>query len=216
MAECNLCHGNLGRIGRYDLAGHRICEACAIKKSVLKSKGIHAVEEKEFFENVLKDQAVEEDVRQAVKAFIKEAARDKEAERKEEERLLEEQRQRVQKLKEEVAIKRRTFMTTTGYNFEGYRITEYLGIRSGEIVLGTGLFSEMLASVTDIFGEQSNVMTSKLTTAKQYALNRLIENCVAVGANAVIGVDLDMMTLAQNQMVVCANGTAVKIEKVEG
>ena len=106
------------------------------------------------------------------------------------------------------------FKATTGYNFEGYRIVEYLGIISGEVVLGTGFLSEFAAGIVDIFGTTSETMAAKFTTAKAGALRKLKENCLAVNANAVIGVDLDISVMAANMIMACANGTAVRIEKI--
>lgn len=56
-------------------------------------------------------------------------------------------------------------------------------------------------------------MTNKLTEAKERALKKLYLNCYDAGANAVIGVDFEMMTIGTNMIVTCANGTAVKVEK---
>ena len=106
-----------------------------------------------------------------------------------------------------------TFMETTGYTFEGYRITAYKGIVSGEIVLGTGFLSELSAGLSDIMGNSSSAMGGKISTAKQAALRDLKINCIKRGANAVIGVDLDFMTIGANMIVACASGTAVLVEK---
>lgn len=162
-----------------------------------------------------KGQIDQEYLDRVTKARAEEDAKIKAREQKEaeeaavKERLLQEQaelRYRVQGLRKE-------FLSTTGYSFEGYNITEYLGIKSGEIVIGTGVFSEFSASISDMFGIASNTLAGKLTQAKNAALNVLIDNCIMSDANAVIGVDIDIMTIGQNMIVACANGTAVKIEK---
>ena len=106
------------------------------------------------------------------------------------------------------------FLETTGFTFEGYKIIEYKGIMSGEIVLGTGFLSELSASINDFLGTVSTSMTEKLTQAKQIALHKLKENCLSVCANAAIGIDFDVTTIGTNMIVVCANGTAVRIEKL--
>lgn len=131
--------------------------------------------------------------------------------RKKEEELHQKELDRIAK-KEEI---KRNFKQTTGYDFEGYKIVEYLGIHSGEVVLGTGIISEFSASISDLFGNASVTMASKLTNAKNAALSKLIDNCVNCNANAVIGVDIDIMTLGANMIVACANGTAVKIEPIK-
>ncbi len=86
---------------------------------------------------------------------------------------------------------------------------------SGQIVLGTEFFSEFGASLSDLFGVGSTLMAWKTEQAKDKALDELIVNCLMKGANAVIGVDLDFMTIGNNMIVACANGTAVVIEKAE-
>ena len=105
------------------------------------------------------------------------------------------------------------FMQTTGIGFDGYFITKYLGIKSGEVVLGTGFLSEFSASISDYWGVQSTAMANKLTKAKEAAMTKLIGNCVKVGANAVIGVNITLSTLGDNMIIACANGTAVRIEE---
>lgn len=142
-----------------------------------------------------------------------EKARIEEEERKEKE----EQELRLQRFKElfnQMPGLRASFLSTTGFDFEGYKITEYIGIKSGESVIGTGLLSDLSAGITDFLGVESFAVGSKLGQAKERALKNLIDNCIVAGANAAIGVDLDIMTYGPNMMVACANGTAVKIEKL--
>lgn len=107
-----------------------------------------------------------------------------------------------------------TFMTTTGYNFEGHAIKEYLNIVNGEIVLGTGFLSELSASVTDFLGTTSDTIQGKIGKAKTMALENMIQSALGLGANAIIGIDFDITTLSNNIIAVSANGTAVVIEKV--
>lgn len=114
----------------------------------------------------------------------------------------------------ELIKSKKVFMSTTGYNFDGYAITKYVGIKSGEVVLGTGIFSEFSAGISDLFGTKSLTMANKLTEAKNAALSKLIDNCILVNANAVIGVDIDIMTIGTNMIVACANGTAVIIKQI--
>lgn len=103
---------------------------------------------------------------------------------------------------------------STGYNFEGYKIVEYCDIVSAETVLGTGMFSELSLAVNDFLGTSSNAYQSKLANAKKDAQDKLKVVAASCGANAVIGIDFDILTLGNNAIVVSANGTAVKIEKV--
>ena len=108
------------------------------------------------------------------------------------------------------------FLMTTGVSFETHRIVSYLGITSGEIFLGTGFISELSGAVNDLLGTTSNVLAEKLAQAKTMAVDKLVDRCIDIGANAVIGVDLAISTLAVNNMIVtCANGTAVKVEPLD-
>lgn len=106
-------------------------------------------------------------------------------------------------------------MLTTGYDFCGYTITKYLGIVSGEVVLGTGFLSEFSASFSDLFGGQSDAFANKLESAKNAAMKRLIRHSAEKGGNAVIGLDFDYITFSSNIIGVVANGTSVVIEKVD-
>ena len=104
-------------------------------------------------------------------------------------------------------------LITTGYNFEGYTIIEYLGVFSGECVLGTGFLSSLGAGFSDMFGTNSGMYAGKLRRAKQSAMNVLERQVREIGANAIIGLDIDYTTFSADIMGVIANGTAVKIVK---
>jgi uncharacterized protein YbjQ (UPF0145 family) len=129
----------------------------------------------------------------------------------------EEERIRIEELKLKVKESQRDLQNkrslTTGYNFEGYKIIEYLGLISGESALGTGFLSEYKASLADVFGTMTNAFSDKLKIAKNAAIDTLIESCIEKGGNAVIGVNYDYITFTNNIIGVIANGTAVIIEK---
>lgn len=116
--------------------------------------------------------------------------------------------------KEILVSKMNTHMLTTGYNFEGYVIKKYIDVISGETVLGTGFLSELFASASDALGEESEVFSQKMKKAKQSATNKLIKRSIAIGANAIIGVDFDYINFSNNMIGVSSNGTAVVIEKI--
>ena len=105
-------------------------------------------------------------------------------------------------------------LITSGFNFEGYRITHYLGFFSGETALGTGVFSEFFASWADFFGTESNSFADKLEEAKHYAMDSLISKVRAAGGNAIIGLDVDYNMFMSNMIGVIANGTAVCVESI--
>ncbi|MBO5000417.1 MAG: YbjQ family protein [Bacteroidaceae bacterium] len=102
-------------------------------------------------------------------------------------------------------------LTTTTPNIEGKRITKYYGIVSGETIIGANLFRDLFASVRDIVGGRSSSYEEVLREAKNTALREMEENAMRLGANAVIGVDLDFETVGGNSsmLMVTASGTAV-------
>lgn len=114
----------------------------------------------------------------------------------------------------EFELKRKDFLLTTGYNFEKYEITKYLNLVHGEVVMGTGFLSELSASVNDFFGTTSGTFEGKLSLAKQKAQEQMIIKAMALGANALIGIDFDITTFANNMIGISGNATAVIIEKI--
>ena len=111
--------------------------------------------------------------------------------------------------------KRKEFLVNTGYNFEGYVITRYLDLVHGEIVLGTGFYSELSASISDIFGISAKAFEGKISQAKRLAQEQMIINAITINANAIIGIDFDITTFSNNMIGVSVNGTAVVIEKIK-
>ena len=126
----------------------------------------------------------------------------------------EQQKQKEEEYKIIIQQNKRFIKLTTGYNFDGYHITSYKGIISGETVIGTGLFSEFLASSSDLVGMNSNSFSQKMRAVKDNAIDQLRARAVCQDANAVIGVDFDYITFSNNMIGVSANGTAVVIEKI--
>lgn len=106
-------------------------------------------------------------------------------------------------------------MMTTGYDFEGYKIKKYMGVVSGQTVLGTGFLSEFTASFSDFFGVQSKKFARKLEQAKLSAVKKMVAKSKVRGGNAIIGVDFDYMTFHSNVIGIVANGTSVVIEECD-
>ena len=98
----------------------------------------------------------------------------------------------------------------------GKRITKYYGIVSGETIIGANIFRDFLAGIRDIVGGRSNSYEKVLREAKNSALREMEEQALQLGANAVIGVDLDYETLGQgaSMLMVTASGTAVFVEEL--
>ena len=105
-------------------------------------------------------------------------------------------------------------LLTTGNHFENYTIESYCGIVSGECALGTGFFSSLDATIADFLGISSTSYNEKLDAAKQAALSVVEKKAAALGANAIISVDIDYTTFTADLIGVVVNGTAVKIAPV--
>lgn len=100
---------------------------------------------------------------------------------------------------------------TTTPSIEGKQIREYRGIVTGEAIMGANIVRDFLAGLTDIVGGRSGTYEAKLGEARATALRELEEQAVRVGANAVVGIDLDYEVLGQTNgmLMVTASGTAV-------
>jgi uncharacterized protein YbjQ (UPF0145 family) len=105
-------------------------------------------------------------------------------------------------------------LVTTTNTVEGQRIVRYLGIVSGETIMGANIVRDFMASITDIVGGRSKAYEESLVEAKQVAIQEMIDAAQRMGANAVVGVDLDFETVGQggSMMMVSASGTAVVLE----
>jgi len=100
---------------------------------------------------------------------------------------------------------------TTTPSVEGRPISEYKGIVVGEAILGANVFRDVFAAITDIVGGRSAAYEEELGKARTVALDELEKRARAVGANAVVGVDLDYEVI-NNMLMVSASGTAVVVK----
>jgi len=101
---------------------------------------------------------------------------------------------------------------TTTPSIEGRPIRDYMGIVTGEAILGANLFKDFGASIRDVVGGRSAGYEKDLKKARETALAEMQEVAEALGANAVVGVDLDYETLKGSMLMVTASGTAVKVD----
>ncbi len=103
---------------------------------------------------------------------------------------------------------------STTPSLEGKKITSYLGVVTGEAIIGANLFRDIFAGIRDIVGGRSGAYEEVLREAKKNALDELQENALKLGANAVVGVDLDYETVGTSgsMLMVSASGTAVITE----
>jgi uncharacterized protein YbjQ (UPF0145 family) len=102
-------------------------------------------------------------------------------------------------------------IVTTTPSVEGQRITAYHGIVVGEAILGANIFRDLFAGVRDIVGGRSAAYEEELGRARMTALSEMEERAAALGATAVVGVDLDYEVI-NNMLMVSASGTAVTVE----
>lgn len=105
-------------------------------------------------------------------------------------------------------------IVTTTPSIEGKRITRYCGVVAGEAILGANLFKDLFAGVRDIVGGRSGMYERELQKARDIAMLELQERAQALGANAVVGIDLDYEVMGQGNgmLMVSASGTAVVVE----
>jgi uncharacterized protein YbjQ (UPF0145 family) len=100
---------------------------------------------------------------------------------------------------------------TTTHSIEGRPVREYLGIVTGEAIMGANIVRDFFAAVTDIVGGRSGAYEQKLSQAREVALKEMADEARRLGANAVIGIDLDYEVVREGMLMVTASGTAVKI-----
>jgi uncharacterized protein YbjQ (UPF0145 family) len=104
-------------------------------------------------------------------------------------------------------------LVTTTHHLEGKKITQYVGLVNGEAIIGANIVKDFLAGIRDVVGGRSGAYEQALREAKSIATREMMEQAERLGANAIIGVDLDFETIGTNgsMLMVSANGTAVKI-----
>lgn len=103
-------------------------------------------------------------------------------------------------------------LVTTTNTLEGHKIREYRGIVAGEAILGANVFRDFFASIRDIVGGRAGAYEKVLKDARETAMAEMMEDAKSMGANAVVGVDIDYETIRDGMLMVTAAGTAVIIE----
>ena len=217
MSNCCLCGNKIG-FGQKGAPlsesnrGFLLCESCVQQKEILlgirKMGAMHVKASSEYLSHIIQNNTNTVVVNEVGK-WIEQASGiiKKQIEKEDEQRLIKERADSL------TAEELEHMLITSGYNFEGYAIINYLGVYSGENVLGTGFLSEAAAAWSDFTGTSSGAFASKLGLAKEQAIIQLKQNCILHGANAIIGIDFDYLTFTNNMIGVIANGTAVWIEK---
>ena len=104
-------------------------------------------------------------------------------------------------------------LITTTHSVEGKKIETYYGIVIGEAIMGANIFKDLFASVRDIVGGRSGAYEEELTKARRVAFEEIQREAMMLGANAIVGVDLDYEVVGQkgSMLMVSISGTAVKI-----
>ena len=101
---------------------------------------------------------------------------------------------------------------TTTNSVEGHSITAYKGIVVGEAIMGANIVRDFFASVTDVIGGRSGAYEGKLKDARVEALHEIEDRARALGANAVVGIDLDYEVIGDSMLMVSISGTAVVLD----
>ena len=103
---------------------------------------------------------------------------------------------------------------TTTPTIEGRKISEYKGVVFGEVIVGVNIIKDFAATLRDFFGGRSNTYEKELNAARDTAMNELKTRAMALGADAVVGIDIDYEVLGQSSgmLMVIASGTAVKLD----
>ncbi len=105
-------------------------------------------------------------------------------------------------------------ITTTTDGIDGRKIVGYLGIVSGDAVMGTNIFRDMFAGIRDLIGGRSGSYEKELAKAKNLAMEDMMAEAQELGADAVVGIDLDYESIGgkdKSMLMVSVNGTAVKL-----
>ena len=102
-------------------------------------------------------------------------------------------------------------LVTTTATLQNREITDYRGIVTGEAILGANIFRDVFAGIRDIVGGRAGAYEKELARARTTALGEMEERAADMGANAVVGVDLDYEVI-NNMLMVSASGTAVIVE----
>ncbi|WP_027365701.1 YbjQ family protein [Desulfotruncus alcoholivorax] len=100
---------------------------------------------------------------------------------------------------------------TTTPNIEGKTIESYLGIVCGEAIMGANVVRDLFATITDIVGGRSGAYEAKLAQARDIAMEEMAAKAQRLGANAVVGIDIDYEVVREGMLMVTASGTAVKL-----
>ncbi|QDX95250.1 YbjQ family protein [Brevibacterium sp. JNUCC-42] len=102
-------------------------------------------------------------------------------------------------------------LVTTTHTVQGRDVEQYIDIVTGEAIMAANVVRDFMAGVRDIIGGRSGAYEDKLAEGRSIAINEMKDKAAKLGANAVIGINLDFETIGNGMMMVVASGTAVRI-----
>ena len=102
-------------------------------------------------------------------------------------------------------------IVVTTESIEGRKVAEYLGVVSGDAIVGANMFRDFFARVRDVVGGRAGGYEKALRGAKDAAMEDMVEEARQLGADAILAVDLDYETIGDSMLMVSANGTAVRL-----
>jgi uncharacterized protein YbjQ (UPF0145 family) len=102
-------------------------------------------------------------------------------------------------------------LIVTTHEIAGRKVTEYLGIVSGDAIVGANMFRDLFARVRDVVGGRAGGYEKALKGAKEAALEDMVEQAATLGADAILAVDLDYETVGDSMLMVSVSGTAVRL-----
>ncbi|WP_270170535.1 YbjQ family protein [Paenibacillus sp. SYP-B4298] len=102
-------------------------------------------------------------------------------------------------------------LISTTPTLEGRPIQDYVGIVTGEAIMGANIVRDFLASITDVVGGRSGAYEGKLKEARDVAFQEMKEQARRMGANAIVGIDIDYEIIRDGMLMVAVSGTAVRI-----
>ncbi|MBB3109480.1 uncharacterized protein YbjQ (UPF0145 family) [Paenibacillus phyllosphaerae] len=100
---------------------------------------------------------------------------------------------------------------TTTSTIEGRPAQSYLGVVTGEAIMGANIVRDLFASITDIVGGRSGAYEAKLKEARDVAFDEMSSQATRLGANAIVGIDVDYEVIRDGMLMVAVSGTAIKI-----
>src|SRR3990170_4527807 len=104
-------------------------------------------------------------------------------------------------------------LITTTATLQDRKIRKYIGVVTGEAIFGANIFKDFFAGIRDIVGGRSAAYEKELRRAKEIAMEEMQIEARRLGANAIIGVDLDYETVGKSMLMVSASGTAIEVEE---